>query len=103
MNMEQIMTGKLTAWPPNKTATRELEDDFSRTVFSVDIIDLGTYGGVNGISHLILSSLVPIDHEVFNWEVAERRADWEESHSRFVEFSDVKDLLSDLFGRGIVK
>ena len=96
MTMEQVVPGRLTVWPRNRTATRNLNDDFSRMVFSVDIIDLGKSGGVDGISHLILSAITPVSHEVFNWEATERRADWEESHGRFVEFSDVKDLLSNL-------
>ncbi len=96
MTMEQVVTGQLSGWPLNKTATRDLNDDFSRTVFGVDIIDLGKSGGVNGISHLILSAIISASREVFNWDASERRADWEESHGHFVEFSDVKDLLSNL-------
>lgn len=91
--MEQVVTGKLTVWPPNTTATRDLNDDFARMVFSVDTIDLGASGGVNC---LILSAITPIARKVFNWKAAEKRADWEENHSRFMEFNDVKDLLSDL-------
>jgi len=96
MTMERVVTGQLSVWPPNRTATRDLNDDFSRMVFGVDIIDLGKSGGFNGISHLILSAITPVSREVVNWEAAERRADWEESHGRFVEFSDVNDLLSNL-------
>lgn len=70
-------------WPPNKTAT-------------VDIVDFGVYGGFNGVTHLIVSAMIPLGHKVFSWEAVERRAGWEESHSRFVEFGDVKGLLSDL-------
>jgi hypothetical protein len=44
----------------------------------------------------MMSALIPVGLEVFNWEAAERRADWEESHGRFVEFSNIKDLLSYL-------
>jgi len=95
MTMEQVVTGKLTVWPPNRTATRDLNDDFSRMVFGVDIADLGVSGGLN-VSCLILSAIAPITREPFNWEAAENRADWEESHGRFVEFSNVKDLLSYL-------
>ena len=95
MTAEQGVTGQMTMWPPNRTATRDLNDDFSRMVFGVDIIDLGVSGGPN-VSHLILSAVAPVSREPFNWEAAEKRADWEESHGRFVEFSDVKDLLSNL-------
>ena len=89
MTMEQVVTG----WRSNRTATRELNDDFSRTVFSVDIVDPGANVGVN---RLTLSALTPIGRDVFNWEAAEKRADWEESHGRFLEFNDIKDLLSNL-------
>ncbi len=95
MPIEQVITSKLTMWPPNRTATRDLNDDFSRMVFGVDIIDLGVSGGLN-ISHLVLSAIAPVNREPFNWEAAEKRADWEGSHGHFVEFSDVKDLLSNL-------
>ena len=94
--MEQVITAGLPVWPPNKTATRDLKDDFSRMVFGVDIVDLGVSGGHNDVTHLIVSAMTPISRGVFSWEAAERRADWEESHGRFVEFSDVKDLLSNL-------
>ena len=91
--MEQVVTGKFAAWPPNQTATRDLDDDFARMVFSADIIDTGGSGGVNC---LIFSAITPISRNAFDWESAEQRADWEENHSRFMEFSDVKDLLSNL-------
>ncbi len=92
---QQVIAGKFTMWPPDRTATRELNDDFSRMMFDVDIIDSGVSGGVN-VNRLILSAIAPIAREPFNWEGAEQRADWEESHGHFVEFNDVKDLLSDL-------
>jgi hypothetical protein len=57
----------------------------------LDIEDLG-----ETVTSFIVSAITPINLKVFNWEAAERRADWEENHSRFVEFRDVKDLLSDL-------
>ncbi len=70
-------------WPPNRPATEDLSDVFSHMV----IKDL-----ISGDLDIIVSVITP----VFNWEAAERRADWEENHGRFVEFSDVKDLLSNL-------
>ena len=88
---EQMIIGKSTTWPLNRTATRDLDDDFARMVVNVDIVDLGL-----GFSRLILPILVPITHEPFTWEAAEKRADWEESHGCFVEFNNVKDLLSNL-------
>ena len=91
--MEQVVTGKFAAWPPNPTATRDLDDDFARMVFSADLIDPRVSGGVNC---LIFSAITPINRKAFDWEAAEKRADWEENHGRFMEFSDVKDLLSDL-------
>ena len=96
MPIEQVTTSSLATWQLNKTATRDLNDDFSRMVFGVKIPDLGVIGGLNNESYLIISAITPISREVFNWEAAERRADWEESHGRFMEFSDVKDLLSNL-------
>ncbi len=95
MTMEQTVTASMSVWPPNRTATRDLNDDFSRTVFGVNMADLGETGGLN-VTYLIMSALTPIGLKVFNWEAAERRADWEESQGRFVAFGDVKDLLSDL-------
>lgn len=88
MTTQQILTASLPGWPPNRTATRDLSDDFSRMVLG--IADLG-----EPISYL-LSTITPVSFKVFNWEAAESRADWEESHGRFVEFNDVKDLLSNL-------
>ena len=95
MTIEQGINGKPAMWPRDRTATRDPADDFSRMVFGVDIIDLGVSGGSN-VSHLILSAVAPVSSEPFNWEAAEKRADWEGSHGRFAEFSDVKDLLSNL-------
>ena len=88
--MGQIITADWAATPPNKEATQDL------MVFGMDIEDLGVSGGHKDITYLIMPATAPIDYRVFNWEAAERRADWEESHGRFVEFSDVKDLLSNL-------
>lgn len=96
MNIEQVVTGKLTAWPPNRTTTWDLNEDFARMVFGVKMPDLGVIGGFNNESYLIVSVITPISREVFNWEAAENRADWEERHGHFMEFSDVKDLLSNL-------
>ena len=95
MPIEQIVTASLPEWPPNKTATRDLNADFSRMVFLVDITDFGELGHLN-LNYLLMSALTPIGLNVFNWDAVEMRADWEESHGRFVEFNDVKDLLSDL-------
>lgn len=91
--MEQVINGKVNVWPPNRTATRNLNDDFARMVFSVDIIDSALSGGIDC---LILSAITPISLEPFNWEAAEKRADWEEKHGHFVEFTNLKDLLLDL-------
>lgn len=95
MTMKQTINTSVSVWPPNITATRDLNDDFSRIVFGVKMADLGETEGLN-VNFLIMSALTPIGLKVFNWEAAERRADWEESHGRFAEFGDVKDLLSDL-------
>lgn len=75
---------------PNERATRDL-DEVSRTV--LEILDVAVGGG--RVSCLV-AALTPVSRNVFNWEAAERRADWEENHGRFVEFGDVKDLLLDL-------
>ena len=74
----------------NERATRDL-DEVSRTV--LEILDI-TVGG--GRVSCLVAALTPVSRNVFNWEAAERRADWEESHGRFVEFSNIKDLLSYL-------
>ncbi len=95
MTMEPIITATLPAWPPDRTATRDLSHDFSRMVFGVDIVDLGVSGGLN-VKYLIMSAITPVSLKVFSWEAAERRADWEETRGHFVEFSNVEDLLSDL-------
>ena len=75
---------------PNERATRDL-DEVSRTV--LEILDVAVGGG--RVSCLV-AALTPVSRNVFNWEAAERRADWEENHGRFVEFGDVKGLLLDL-------
>ena len=90
--MEDVMTVSRPGWPRDTTPTRDLSSDFSRTVFEAV---LGQTVG-NACNRLMMSALIPVGLEVFNWEAAERRADWEEGHSRFAEFNDVKDLLSDL-------
>ena len=84
MTTEQVINGKLTIWQPNPPATGDLSNVFSHMV----IKDLIT----NGDLDITVSVIAP----VFNWEAAEERADWEENHGHFVEFSDVRDLLSDL-------
>ena len=93
MPVKQVPADSLLAWPPSRTATRDLNEDFSPTV--LEISDLVAGVGLN-VSKLIVSALTPKILSAFNWEAAERRAVWEESHSRFVEFGNVKDLLSDL-------
>jgi hypothetical protein len=93
MSPEEILTDSLPAWPPDKTATRDLKEDFSRTILQVKNVAIGW--GLN-VDCLIMSALTPVSRNVFNWDAAERRADWEQSHGRFVEFGDVKGLLSDL-------
>lgn len=93
MLIEQAFTDSLPIWPPSRTATRELNEDFSRTVLEVK--NLQTGGGLN-VDFLIVSALAPVSRKAFDWEAAERRANWEENHGHFVEFSNVKDLLSDL-------
>ncbi|MCK5593463.1 hypothetical protein KAI31_05125 [Candidatus Bathyarchaeota archaeon] len=86
MVVGQAITNSL----PNERATRDL-DEVSRTV--LEILDVAVGGG--RVSCLV-AALTPVSRNVFNWEAAERRADWEENHGRFVEFGDVKDLLLDL-------
>jgi len=92
MTIEQTIAGELTVWPPDTTATRDLNGDFARMVFGVSIVDLE----ISGVDCLILSALTPVSREVFDWDAAEKRADWEEKHGRFAEFDNVKDLLSNL-------
>jgi|GEM_PF-6858566 len=94
MPVEQLTTDSLPVWPPNTTATRNLDADFSRMVFEIRGLADFLVGG--GLNTLLVSALAPITLKAFDWDAAERRADWEESHGRFVEFGDVKDLLSDL-------
>ena len=91
MSMEQVLIDSSATWLAKGTATRDLNEDYSRTVFTID--KLATGGGLN-VDCLIMSALV--SRKAFDWEAAERRADWEEMHGRFVEFGNVKDLLSDL-------
>lgn len=91
MPIEQVVTGSLAAWPRNRTTMEDLTEDFSRMVF-----DVGLVVSVGMDVPYLISVITPISREVFSWEAAERRADWEESHGCFVEFSDVKDLLSNL-------
>ena len=93
MTIGQVSTGRLPLWPADRTATRELTDYFARIVFDVDMADSGVSGGVKCLT---LSAIALISSEPFNWEAAENRADWEERHGRFVEFNNVKDLLSNL-------
>jgi len=84
MVLGQAITNSL----PNERATRDL-DEVSRTV--LEIPDVAVGGGRVSCLVAALTS-----RNVFNWEAAERRADWEGNHGRFVEFGDVKDLLLDL-------
>ncbi|MDP2932192.1 MAG: hypothetical protein Q8O05_06845 [Chloroflexota bacterium] len=86
MVVEQAITNSL----PNERATRDL-DEVSRTVLEIPDIAVG-----GGSVICLVAALTPVGRNVFNWEAAERRADWEENHGRFVEFGDVKDLLLDL-------
>ena len=86
MVVGQAITNSL----PNERATRDL-DEVSRTV--LEILDIAVGGG--RVSCLV-AALTPVSFNVFNWEAAERRADWEGNHGHFVEFGDVKDLLLDL-------
>jgi len=86
MVLGQAITNSL----PNERATRDL-DEVSRTV--LEIMDVAVGGG--RVSCLV-AALTPVSRNVFNWETAESRADWEGNHGRFVEFGDVKDLLLDL-------
>ena len=81
----QVITDNL----PNERATRDL-DGVARTVSEIKLI----VGGGNVTC--MVASLTPVGLNVFNWEDAESRADWEEQHGRFVEFGGVKDLLLDL-------
>jgi hypothetical protein len=92
MTIEQNVAGKLTTWPPDTTATRDLDEDYARMVFGVSIFDLAK----SGVDCLILSALWPVSREAFDWDAAEKRADWEQKHGRFIEFDNVKDLLSNL-------
>ena len=86
MVVGQAITNSL----PNERVARNL-DEVSRTV--LEILDVAVGGG--RVSCLV-AALTPVSRNVFNWEAAEGRADWEENHGRFVEFGDVKDLLLDL-------
>ena len=90
--MEEAMVVNWPGLSRDTTPTRDLSNDFSRMVFETVLGE--TVGGV--CNRLMMSVLIPVGLEVFDWEIAERRADWEARHSRFVEFSDVNDLLSDL-------
>jgi len=83
MTTEKVAINPMTVWSPNRTATRDLSDVFSHMMIK-DLLSGG------------LDIIVSVSSEVFNWEMAERRADWEEKHGRFMEFTDVRDLLSDL-------
>jgi hypothetical protein len=93
MPMKQRTTDGIPMFPPRKTATRDLNEDFLRTVLEIN--HLAVVGGLIE-DKLMISALTPINIKTFDWDSAEKRADWEETHSRFVEFGDIKDLLSDL-------
>ncbi len=93
MSIGQVLTDSLPIWPANRTATRDLDEDFSRTV--LEIRNLAKGGGLN-VDCLIVSALTLVSREAFNWEAAERRANWEERQDHFVEFGGVEGLLSDL-------
>jgi len=86
MVVGQAITNSL----PNERATRDL-DEVSRTVLEIPDVAVG-----GGRVSCLVAALTPVSPNVFNWEAAGRRADWEENHGRFVEFGDVKDLLLDL-------
>jgi len=92
MTMGQVATSNLSGWPPPGTATRSLSEDFLTAVFGVDDLRETERSKVCLLVPLLMSSRP----KAFNWEAAERRADGEVSHGLFAEFSDVKDLLSDL-------
>jgi len=83
MIAEQVVTNQTTMWLPKGTATRDLSEVLSHMA----IEDLKSRG---------FDIIVSVSDEVFDWESAEQHADWEEKHNRFMEFSDVKDLLADL-------
>ena len=91
-NMQQMLTDTSSMWPPNRTATRDLSEDWFRIALEIHLQN----SGVPNIDYLTVSALIPVSRRAFNWEAAEERANWEESHGHFVEFSSVKDLLSDL-------
>ncbi len=89
--MEQTIAGVMV-WPRNRTATRDLYDDFARIIYGVSIVDVGT-----GVDYrLMVPILAPNSRGAFDWNAAEKRADWEESHGRFAEFGNLNDLLADL-------
>jgi len=88
--MKQTKTSSIYVWPPHKTATRDLSEDFFLTVWEIKDL-VGLY-----VDNLVVSSFTPIDISTFNWDAAEKRANWEETHRHFVEFDDINDLLSDL-------
>jgi len=95
MPMKQMTTDSMPVWSPREKATRDLNEnkDFLRTVLEIN--HLAVVGGMID-DKLMISALTPINLSEFNWDAAERRADWEETHGRFVEFSNIKDLLSYL-------
>ena len=99
-----MTTGQITAegaapWTPNRigTATRALSEDFRRMVFIADHVDVWIGGGlIIPYLKLVLSAITPINPRVFDWEAAEKRADWEAANGRFSEFTNVRELLKDL-------
>ena len=93
MPMKQMTIDGMPIWSLNEKATRDLNEDFFRAVLWIK--HLAIVGGLTEDT-VMISVLTPINPSAFNWAAAGRRADWEETHSRFVEFGDIKDLLSDL-------
>lgn len=92
MTMEQVVTANSSGWSPEGTPTRDLSNDFSVMLFGIEDLKDTELSKIC----VLISVLTPSRLKAFDWEAAERRADWEESHSRFSEFNNVKDLLLDL-------
>jgi hypothetical protein len=93
MPTKQINLDGSPIWELNKDATRDLNENFFGTFLEIKHIPI--VGGMI-VDKLMISVLTPINLSIFNWDAAERRADWEAAHRHFSEFGDIKDLLSDL-------
>ena len=52
---------------------------------------------------VIIESTVEVGDKRFDWDAVEKRADREESQGRFIEFGNVKDLLSDLHSSALTR